>query len=135
MPLNLKYLRKRKKMTQSAVAERLGIEISNYNRLERGKTELTYTRMVQLAAILGCDPVDFISENLATSPALRHVTVKGYVQAGHWAETTEWQADDFYDVAIPADQEFDRPQPACRRNTRPQHEPAVRRRHRTGLSG
>jgi len=32
---------------------------------------------------------------------LRRVVVKAHVQAGHWAETWEWQDDDAYDVYVP----------------------------------
>lgn len=112
MPMNLKYLRKNAGFTQSDLAGLLGIDTTNYNRLERGKTELTYSRMQQLARILNCDPVDLISDGSpeltsARNP-LRRVTVKGYVQAGYWSESTEWDTGDFYDVAVPNDTEFAR---------------------------
>lgn len=110
MPMNLKHLRKRAGLTQADLAALLGIDTTNYNRLERGKTELTYSRMQHLARILNCDPVDIISDSASaaagTGKPVRRVTVKGHVQAGHWVETTEWLPDDFYEVAVPIDEEY-----------------------------
>ncbi|EDQ33923.1 putative transcriptional regulator [Hoeflea phototrophica DFL-43] len=85
-------------MTQAEVAERLGLDLTNYNRLENGKVELTYNRMRELADIFNVEPVDLISD----SSGVRTVRVRGWVEAGSWREASEWDEQDWYDVAVPA---------------------------------
>jgi len=85
-------------MTQAAVAERLGIDLTNYNRLENGKVELTYNRMVELAEIFHVEPVDLISD----SKSGKTVLVRGCVAAGSWHEALEWDEADWYEVSVPA---------------------------------
>lgn len=84
-------------MTQADVADRLGIDLTNYNRLENGKVELTYNRMRELADIFHVEPVDLISD----SSSVRTVRVRGCVEAGSWREAFEWDEQDWYDVSVP----------------------------------
>jgi len=96
--LRLKAIRKERHMTQAEVAERLGIDLTNYNRLENGKVKLTHNRMRELADIFNIEPVDLISD----SSSVRTVSVRGCVEAGSWREASEWDEQDWYDVSVPA---------------------------------
>lgn len=95
--LRLKQIRKSRGLTQAQVAARIGLDLTNYNKLENGKTELTYTRMRQLAKILDIDAVDLMINRTGT----RTVPVRAHVQAGTWTESTEWPEEDWYEVSVP----------------------------------
>lgn len=95
--LRLKQIRKERGLTQAQVAALLGLDLTNYNKLENGKTELTFTRMRQLAKILHVDAVDLMINRTGT----RTVPVRAHVQAGAWAESFEWPQDDWYEVSVP----------------------------------
>lgn len=95
----LKELRKSRGLTQQSVADALGLHITNYNRLENGKTKLDQERIVALARILKCDPLELVSN----TPGVRIVKVRQHVQAGSWSESSLWPEDDWYDVAVPDD--------------------------------
>tara|TARA_R110000751_G_scaffold146094_8_gene249986 strand:- start:4054 stop:4632 length:579 start_codon:yes stop_codon:yes gene_type:complete len=84
------------------MADALNMSHANYNKLENGRTKMTVDRMEQMAEILHCDPVEFITD---TKP-LRSVRVRAYVQAGVWAESNEWEEERWYDVAVPNDPEL-----------------------------
>lgn len=97
MTKQLKAIRTARGLSQADIAAALGIATENYNKLENGKTELTYSRMKQLADILHVDPVDLISEHQGT----RTVRVRAFVEAGMWEEAHEWAEDDWYEVSVP----------------------------------
>jgi len=97
MRLRIKQLREERGLKQEEVAEKLGLHLTNYNKLENGKTELTTSRMEELAAIFGVDPVAIISEPLA----FRSIEVRGVVQAGAWSEAWDWDEGSRYSVPIP----------------------------------
>ena len=96
MTTQLKKIRKSRGMTQAEVAAALGIDFANYNRLENGHTELTFSRMQDLAKILHCEPVDLI----VNKGPMRTIRVRGHVQAGMWSESFEWPEEDWYDTDI-----------------------------------
>ena len=104
MTEQLKRIRKSRGLSQQAVADALKLDVTNYNRLENGRVDLTFARMKELADILHCDPVEFITNITHT----RIVRVRAHVEAGVWAESTEWAEEDWYDVAVPDDPEFRR---------------------------
>lgn len=100
----IKEIRRSRKLTQAHVAQAMGMDLSNYNKLENGKTELTTAKMERLAEILSCAPADFLGQPNRT----RGVPVVGWVQAGDWAESHVWQDESQrYTVAIPHDPEYD----------------------------
>lgn len=101
--LRLKKIRKASGLTQAEIAAKLGIDLTNYNRLENGKVNLTYAKMKDIADILGVDPKDLISDDSRTIK----VRVRAHVEAGVWAESYEWPEDDWYEVAIPASRELE----------------------------
>ncbi|MCP5073475.1 MAG: LexA family transcriptional regulator [Rhodobacteraceae bacterium] len=103
MQNNIKSLRKSAGLTQNEVADRLGIHLTNYNRLENGKSDITASRMFELATIFECDAEQILFE---TPSDVRFVPVRQAVQAGDWAEAPEWQPDDQFTVPIPDEPEF-----------------------------
>ncbi|RWH31641.1 MAG: helix-turn-helix domain-containing protein [Mesorhizobium sp.] len=98
---NIAKIRDAKGMSQGELADRLGIHVTNLNKIERGKSSPPMSRYQQIADELGVT----VTELFADSPALgtRSVAVTGFVQAGYWAETWEWATDDQYTVAVPDD--------------------------------
>ncbi len=54
-------LRKQKGYTQSLMAEKLGIAPNNYGKIETEKTELSVTRLAQIAEILGVSVTELMT--------------------------------------------------------------------------
>ena len=102
MTAQLKKIRKKRGLSQADVAARLGIQVETYNRLENEKTDLTLSRMKELAEILDVEPTDLI----ANSFAMRKVHVRAFVEAGSWHDTADWPEDEWYDVAVPDAPDF-----------------------------
>lgn len=98
--IRLKELRKARGLTQQQVADALGLHLTNYNKLENGRTKLDQERIAALARILNCDPLDLVFN----APSVRIVKVRQHVQAGNWSDSPLWPEDDWYDVAVPDDQ-------------------------------
>lgn len=98
----LKKIREAQGLSQQQVANALGLHITNYNKLENGKTALTQRRMEQLATILHCAPTDF----MGPPSQLRAVSVRQFIEAGAWSESSVWDQDDWYEVAVPDDDAF-----------------------------
>lgn len=80
----------------------MGVHLTNYNRLETGKTKLSADKLIDLATIFGCLPAELLGPPLA----LRHVLVVAHVQAGYWSESNEWSEDMAYNVAVPDDEKY-----------------------------
>ncbi|MEX3008980.1 XRE family transcriptional regulator [Hoeflea sp. TYP-13] len=102
MTEQLKKIRKSRGLSQSDVANALGIDVANYNRLENQKVELTLSRMNQLADLLHCEPGDFITGISKT----RMIHVRAHVEAGVYSESYEWEEGSWYDVAVPDDPQY-----------------------------
>jgi len=51
----LKSIRKLKNFTQETVAEKLGISTYSYAKIERGETDVKYSRLQQIAKIMGIE--------------------------------------------------------------------------------
>ena len=100
--LRLKEIRDAQGMTQQQMADALGMHLTNYNKLENGKTDMTVSRMEQLAQILHCAPSDLISPPFS----VRIVSVRQFIEAGSWSESPVWHEDDWYNVAVPDDVEY-----------------------------
>lgn len=100
--MRLKQIRKSRGLTQAEVAAAMGLDLGNYNKLENGHTELTLSKMQQLARILHCEPADFISDR----SGVRFVLVRQKVEAGAWSESLEWDPEDWYEVAVPDDDQY-----------------------------
>lgn len=94
MKNRIKEIRELRGISQEKLAELTGTSRSQIVKLERGERRLSQDWMERLAAPVGCAAADFITE---IEPALtgRKIEVKGYVQAGLWAESNELAPDDW----------------------------------------
>ncbi len=57
---NIKAIRQAKGLTQTYLAEKVGIAINNYGKLERGEIHLTIERLEQLAGIFGMTVIELL---------------------------------------------------------------------------
>jgi transcriptional regulator with XRE-family HTH domain len=99
--MNIAKIREQQGVSQVELAERLGIHVTNLNKIERGKASPDLARLEQIARELSVSVADLVSDSAAT---VRNVPVRGFVQAGHWAETWEWHDEDRYTVPVPVDE-------------------------------
>jgi len=60
-PGNLKAIRKAKGLTQEELANKLGIKVAAYSKLERGLIQLTVDRLITIAQLFDVSPQDIIS--------------------------------------------------------------------------
>lgn len=96
----IREIREAAGLTQAQVADAIGLHLTNYNALENGKTRLTPDRMEQIGRALGVNPIELLADPAGRSANFRTVIVKGHVQAGHWAESSEWPEEDWFGVPI-----------------------------------
>lgn len=61
----IKKLRELKDLTQSFVANEMGLSQSAYSKMEQGETDITYPRLEKVASILGVKPEEIIAFNEA----------------------------------------------------------------------
>ncbi len=61
--LKIAYLRKEKKLSQTEIAEILGISQNSYSRIERGETKLTIDRIKEIATILKIPYTELITQD------------------------------------------------------------------------
>jgi transcriptional regulator with XRE-family HTH domain len=57
----LKTIRKLRNFTQETVAEKLGISTYSYAKIERGETDVKYSRLQQIAKIMGIELEELFS--------------------------------------------------------------------------
>lgn len=93
---HLAELRKKLGLTQSVLAERVGVEQPTVQRWEAGKREPDLGQLIRLASELGVEPGALLSP-LREVPIGPRLFVKGEVAAGLWkvaweAPPEEWQA-------------------------------------------
>ena len=60
---NIKKLRELKNYTQQYIADELGISLSGYGKIERDQTEITLSRLLEIAKILDIDLFSLIHFN------------------------------------------------------------------------
>lgn len=60
MAIRLKELRKARGISQEALAAELGVRKSAISKWETGRAQMTLDRLEQVAAILGCTPVELL---------------------------------------------------------------------------
>lgn len=104
MRYRIREFREQKGWSQADLGDLVGVHWQTVQRAESGKTELGTKKLSAYAKALGVDP-DLL---VVTEEGPLIVEVKGFVQAGHWAETWEWPEDDHYTVPIPADPSLQR---------------------------
>ena len=81
----LKQARIDKKLSQKALSERLGMPQSHLSKIENGKTDLRVSSLIELARILGLEPMLIPKKNL---PAIQAI-LQGISTAG-----PRWQLDE-----------------------------------------
>jgi transcriptional regulator with XRE-family HTH domain len=59
----IRKLRELKNLTQSHMAQRLGLTQSAYSKLELGESEVPYSRLERIADVMGLKPEDIVSFN------------------------------------------------------------------------
>lgn len=62
---NIKTIRELRNFTQDYMASQLNMSVSNYSNIENGKTDLTVTRLEQIAGILHIDCKQILNLNPA----------------------------------------------------------------------
>ena len=103
MSNNIKKLLAARSMKNSDLAEKLGVHNVTVSRLITGKIQLTQEWIERLSEALNTPPESIIFN---VKP-LRTVHVRAFVEAGAWAESHEWEKDDWYDVAVPTDADLE----------------------------
>jgi transcriptional regulator with XRE-family HTH domain len=63
----LEYYRKVRQMSREYIAFKLNISTSAYGKYERGETELSLVRMVEIVTVLEIDPIEFTKDCLLAS--------------------------------------------------------------------
>ena len=58
---NIEAIRKEKRITQEAIASKLGIKQSSYSSYITRESDITYSRLLQISEILGVSVVDLIT--------------------------------------------------------------------------
>lgn len=97
MKNNIRRLRQRLGLTQEQLGERLGVGWQTISNVERGHTGLSSKKIEAYAHALEVDPQDIVSAD----DGMRRVPVIGHVQAGHFAESWQWEDEDSYEVHVP----------------------------------
>jgi transcriptional regulator with XRE-family HTH domain len=59
----IRKLRELKNLTQSHMAQQLGLTQSSYSKLELGESEVPYSRLERIADVMGLKPEDIVSFN------------------------------------------------------------------------
>jgi transcriptional regulator with XRE-family HTH domain len=99
MANRIKQLMKERRLSRDDVADAIGVHPITVSKLVSGKMKLTTEYLDKFGALFGVPPEQIIAPPSST----RIVKVRGSLQAGLWAESVEWDPDDWYDVAIPDD--------------------------------
>ena len=60
---NIELIREAKKLSRETVADKLGINVSNYGKVERGEVGLTMDRLYELADIFRMQPEEILTYN------------------------------------------------------------------------
>lgn len=89
----LKSIRKKKNFTQGFVAEKLGISLRAYTKIENGETQLTIDRLGEIIKILNIHPNEIFNldmcneESQAKKVENRHVAEDSISLIQHYEET------------------------------------------------
>lgn len=66
---NIKTLRKQKRWTQKEVAEKLGVSVPAFSKMETGMTDLNLSRLNQIAGLFIITPAELLSEGMIDKSA------------------------------------------------------------------
>lgn len=70
MQNRIKEFRKKAGLTMEETAHRLGITVSQVNRIENGRSSTTTIRLSEFAEVFGCHAADLIDDRLPIEPSL-----------------------------------------------------------------
>lgn len=87
-------LRKKRGLTQQALADQMGVEQPTIQRWEKGKREPNLQQLLELAGVLGVEPGALIDPTVAAAIGPR-LFVKGEVAAGVWRAAMERSQDEW----------------------------------------
>lgn len=59
----IRIARVSKNLSQQNIADELDITVATYSNIERGVTDITVTRLIQISHLLGMNPADFLPED------------------------------------------------------------------------
>lgn len=98
---NLKAIRNQRGLTQSQLADILGIEQPTVQRYEGGRSP-SLSQAIEIADALGVSLNELVSDGdvIPVGPKLH---LKGEVQAGHWMEAIEWPQEEWQEYTGRAD--------------------------------
>jgi transcriptional regulator with XRE-family HTH domain len=68
---NIKKIRGEKKITQADISEKLGLAQNNYGNIERGITELTVSRLYEIANVLGVSANELLGEPMQATDNIK----------------------------------------------------------------
>jgi transcriptional regulator with XRE-family HTH domain len=84
--MRIRKFRQAQDFSQEFMAMQMGITMSAYSKIERGKTELTIFRLSQIAAVLQLDVVDFLQDETLVQVAEATIPDYGFVTRREFAE-------------------------------------------------
>lgn len=62
----LKEIRQRHRLTQDEFAEKVGLAVNTYGKIERGETDIKTAKLKEIAKIMNVDPRELIDSNEKT---------------------------------------------------------------------
>ena len=80
---NIELIREDKKLSREAVANKLGINLSTYGKIERGETGLTVERLYELAAIFKMQPDEILTYKKSKKGNVTYIPIEakaGFLQ-------------------------------------------------------
>jgi transcriptional regulator with XRE-family HTH domain len=84
--MRIRKFRQLQDLSQEFMAMQMGITMSAYSKIERGKTELTLYRLGQIATVLQVDLIDFLRDETVAHVAEAAIPDYGFVTRGEFAE-------------------------------------------------
>lgn len=107
MKNRIKEIRLQKNMTTNDVAERAGTTFQQVSRLERGERSLDTEWMEKISRALSVKPIELLPKEWQPQ-GIKTINVVGHVQAGLWQEAAQWDSGDFYQIAAPYYEEYEK---------------------------
>lgn len=98
--------------TQKGLADVLDLAHPRINELISGNRELATREVQAFAKFMEMSVMEVIERLADDNPnplvvgATRHVSVRSHVQAGSWGDNPQWEDSEWYDVAIPKDDDL-----------------------------
>jgi transcriptional regulator with XRE-family HTH domain len=84
--MRIRKFRQLQDYSQEFMAMKMGITMSAYSKIERGKTELTLFRLTQIAEVLQLELMDFLKDEKVAQVAESAIPDYGFVTRGEFAE-------------------------------------------------